>query len=77
MRFRYIPFLMVLAAFPGTAQETHAPDRLTTDHYFDLERVSNPQISPDGAHIIYTRQQANKLEDRWESALWIMNADGS
>jgi dipeptidyl aminopeptidase/acylaminoacyl peptidase len=77
MKFRYIPFLIVLAAFSAAAQETHAPDRLTTDRYFDLERISNPQISPDGAHIVYTRQQANRLEDRWESALWIMNADGS
>src|ERR1019366_7002254 len=40
-------------------------------------RVSNPQISPDGAHIVYARQQANKIEDRWDSSLWIMNADGS
>ena len=39
--------------------------------------MSNPQISPDGARIVYTRQQANKIEDRWDSSLWIMNADGS
>ena len=36
-----------------------------------------PQISPDGARIVYTRQQVNKIEDRWDSSLWIMNADGS
>ena len=59
------------------AQETRASDRLTTEHYFDLERVSNAQISPDGAHIVYTRQQVNKLEDKWDSSLWMMNADGS
>src|SRR5262249_13797301 len=45
--------------------------------YFEFERISNAQISPDGARIVYTRQQANKLEDRWDSALWIMNADGT
>jgi dipeptidyl aminopeptidase/acylaminoacyl peptidase len=39
--------------------------------------VSNAQISPDGARIVYTRLQANKIEDRWDSSLWIMNADGS
>src|SRR5579864_2561226 len=59
------------------AQETPSHSRLTTDHYFDLERISNAQISPDGARIVYTRQQANRLEDKWESSLWIMNADGS
>jgi dipeptidyl aminopeptidase/acylaminoacyl peptidase len=73
----------VLAAFiaatvaPLAAQETPSPTRLTTEHYFDLERISNAQISPDGARIVYARQQANKIEDKWESALWIMNADGS
>jgi dipeptidyl aminopeptidase/acylaminoacyl peptidase len=59
------------------AQEKASPTRLTNDHYFDFERVNDAQISPDGAHIVYIRQQANKIEDRWESSLWIMNADGS
>jgi dipeptidyl aminopeptidase/acylaminoacyl peptidase len=77
MKIRFVFYLISLAAFPAASQETHSPDRLTTDRYFDLERISNPQISPDGARIVYTRQQANKVEDRWESALWIMNADGS
>ncbi len=69
--------LLFLAAFTSVSQETPSATRLTNDHYFDFERVSNAQISPDGAHIVYTRQQANKIEDRWDSSLWIMNADGS
>ncbi|HEY1496418.1 MAG TPA: S9 family peptidase [Candidatus Solibacter sp.] len=76
MRVRIV-LLAALAAFSASAQETRSATRLTNDHYFDFERVSNPQISPDGARIVYTRQQANKIEDRWDSALWIMNADGS
>jgi len=73
----------LLAAFiaatvaPLAAQETPSPTRLTTEHYFDLEKISNAQISPDGARIVYARQHANKIEDKWESSLWIMNADGS
>jgi len=76
MKFRFAALLISLAALPAFPQETHSPNRLTTDHYFDLERIANAQISPDGARIVYTRQQANKLEDRWDSTLWIMNADG-
>ena len=52
-------------------------DRLTTDLYLEWERVSDPRISPDGTQIIYTRQWVDKMHDRWESALWIMNADGT
>ena len=68
---------LLLAAFTTVSQETPSATRLTNDHYFDFERLSNAQISPDGAHIVYARQQANKIEDRWDSSLWIMNADGS
>jgi len=76
-RFVALAGLASLVAFTAAAQETRSATRLTNDHYFDFERVSNAQISPDGARIVYTRQQANKIEDRWDSSLWIMNADGS
>ena len=69
--------LLALAMSPAVAQETSSPNRFTTDHYFELERISNAQISPDGAHIVYVRQQVNRMEDKWDSTLWIMNADGS
>src|SRR5690348_18485696 len=60
-----------------TAQETRSTTLLTTEHYLDWERVSDAQISPDGSRIVYTRQSVNKQDDKWESALWILNADGS
>jgi dipeptidyl aminopeptidase/acylaminoacyl peptidase len=59
------------------AQEQHSPTRLTTEHYMDLERVNDAQIAPDGSRVIYTRQHVNVLEDKWDSELWIVNADGS
>lgn len=68
-------FLLVPTAI--SAQETASDTLLTVDHYLDWEQVADPQISPDGARIVYTRRWINRLEDRWESALWIMNLDGS
>jgi dipeptidyl aminopeptidase/acylaminoacyl peptidase len=59
------------------AQETRSATRLTTEHYLDWERVSDAQIAPDGSRIVYTRQAVNTLEDKWDSALWIVNADGT
>jgi len=76
-RLAVLAAFVSLAAFTAASQETRSATRLTNDRYFDFERVSNAQISPDGARIVYTRQQANKIEDRWDSSLWIMNADGS
>jgi dipeptidyl aminopeptidase/acylaminoacyl peptidase len=59
------------------AQETASDTLLTVNHYLDWEQVAEPQISPDGSQIVYTRRWVNKIEDRWDAGLWIMNADGS
>ncbi len=59
------------------AQETRSATLLTTEHWLDWERVNDAQISPSGSRIVYTRQTVNQLEDKWESSLWILNADGS
>ncbi|MGH7177270.1 MAG: hypothetical protein ACREJC_07815, partial [Tepidisphaeraceae bacterium] len=74
-------FAVVLAvsAPPGgaSAQEKPSDTLLTVNHYLDYETVGDVKIAPDGARIIYTRRYVNKQLDRFESALWIMNADGS
>ena len=62
----------LIVTSPATAQQ-----RLSLDRYMDIESVSNPQISPDGARIVYTKGWIDKRNDRRESALWMMNADGS
>ena len=62
---------------PNVAAQDDALQQLTLDRYLDMESVSNPQISPDGARIIYTRGWIDRVNDRRKSALWIMNVDGS
>ena len=68
---------LALGAVAAPAQETPSPTRLTTDHYFDLERISDAQISPDGTQILYTRRQIDRIADKWTARLWIVDADGS
>jgi len=75
---RRLAILLLLgAATVSGAQEKRSDTLLTVDHYLDFEQVGDPQISPDGKQIVYARRYVNKIEDRWDSALWIMNADGS
>ncbi len=64
-------------AVPVSAQETASDTLLTVDHYLDWEQVADPQLSPDGSQVVYTRRWVNKIDDKWESALWIVGADGS
>ena len=66
--------LSIVAASQVIAQES---DRLTLDLYLEWESVRDPRISPDGEQLIYTRRWIDKMSDRWESSLWIMNVDGS
>ncbi|HEX9728184.1 MAG TPA: S9 family peptidase [Gemmatimonadales bacterium] len=65
------------AAVPALVAQDDARDRLTLGLYLEWERVADPQISPDGQQIVYTRMYVDKVNDRWDPSLWIMNADGS
>ena len=75
---RLLTFFMLLAlAGPVFSQNVDDPDLLSVDLYLDLESASNPQLSPNGTEIIYTRNFVDKIKDSWSSELWIMDADGS
>lgn len=52
-------------------------DTLAVSDYLELEQVADARISPDGSQIVYTRSWVDAQTDGWESALWIMDADGS
>lgn len=69
-------FFLILA-LPAVATAQDRRDRLSLDLYLEWEQVADPQISPDGSQIVFTRRWVDKINDRWESSLWIMNADGS
>lgn len=75
---RRLLIAFALASVPAAlfAQNTAANDRLTLDLYWEYETVSDPQLSPDGSQIIYTRGWIDKVNDKRETSLWIMNADG-
>ena len=52
-------------------------NRLTLEGYLDYETVDDPRLSPDGSRVVYTRQWFDKLADRQQSSVWIVNADGT
>ncbi len=73
---RYLVALF-LASIPTLGVVAAGSDRLTLDLYLELETVSDPQLSPDAKQIVYTRGWIDRLNDKRETSLWIMNADGS
>ncbi|NHF59467.1 S9 family peptidase [Flavobacteriaceae bacterium TP-CH-4] len=44
---------------------------------FDMEYITDPQISPDGSKIIYVRNFKDVMTDKNLSNLWVINYDGS
>ncbi|MCY4398685.1 MAG: S9 family peptidase [Gemmatimonadetes bacterium] len=71
------PLLLSLLLLPMALAAQNEPDgTLKLQTYLDWETVSNPEISPDGSQIIYTRGWVDKINDRRASEIWIMDADG-
>ena len=42
---------------------------------FKLEGVTDPQISPDGARIVYVRKTGDIMTDRYRSSLWLVESN--
>ena len=65
--------LGLVNAYAHESEEDHT---VQLADYLDFETVSNPQISPDGESIIYTRRRIDKLNDKFVSTLWLMDRNG-
>src|SRR5215210_5671197 len=65
-----------IAAHAQQPQPTPTRDRLSIEQFLDWEYVSAPQISPDGRQIVYTRRWPDKVNDKYEDEVWIMDSDG-
>jgi len=80
MRTLRIAGVALAFATVATAQ-TSAPqrpqNRIALEQYLDWEEVQSPELSPDGTQILFTRRWVDKLNDKWESSVWLMNADGT
>jgi dipeptidyl aminopeptidase/acylaminoacyl peptidase len=62
---------------PAVSAQQSNNNKLTLMDYLEWEGVGQPQYSPDGTQIIYSRNWIDKVNDRRASSLFIMSADGS
>jgi dipeptidyl aminopeptidase/acylaminoacyl peptidase len=72
-----LALLLAAPATPAPAQAPRPAGTFAVEKYLDYETVADPQISPDGRRIVYTRRWVDRMADRWETALWMVEADGS
>jgi dipeptidyl aminopeptidase/acylaminoacyl peptidase len=66
---------LFLVAAPALAQRPS--NKLTLADYLEWEQVQAPSFSPDGRQIVFGRRWIDKLNDRWETSIWIVNSDGT
>jgi len=69
--------LLFVASFIGFTAFGQQKTNLELTDIFNMEFVSDPQISPDGTKIIYVRNFKDIMTDKNLSNLWIVNFDGT
>jgi dipeptidyl aminopeptidase/acylaminoacyl peptidase len=72
-------FALAVVLAPALTESVRAQsqrERLGVELFMDWELVASPQVSPDGKQIVYTRRWADKVNDKYEDEVWIMDADG-
>ena len=73
MRLR-LALCAALAAAPAAPAAATRP--ITETDLFRFVWVADPQISPDGNRVAFVRVAVNKKKDGYDSAIWVVNADG-
>ena len=70
--------LLVLVPPPAVLaqQSSQAPRAITIDDYFQIRRVSDPELSPDGQFAAYTVETALLKEDKNEDRIWMVSTKG-
>lgn len=69
--------LLIFILIFQTGVQGQVKSNLELIDIFNMEFVSDPQISPDGNQIVYVRNFKDVMTDKNLSNLWIINFDGS
>src|SRR5215471_6401601 len=68
-------FPVALLLFSGMAAFAQRP--MTLVEFMNIPTLNNPQLSPDGKEIVFTRSEPNWKANRRISHIWHVNSDGT
>ena len=68
--------VVVPTSVVAAQQSSQALRHITIDDYFQIRRVSDPQVSPDGQFVTYTVETALLKEDKNEDRIWMASTKG-
>ena len=73
---KYLLLFSLVFMLQTAFSQTDKP-AFTSMDVFELEWVTNPQISPDGSKVVYGRKGMDIMKDRRTANLWMISADGT
>ena len=65
--------LALTAVWPATAQ---TPRTMTARDLVSMDRVSDPQVSPDGRQVAFVVSEVDLDDDRRRTDIWLVGVDG-
>lgn len=70
--------VLLISTMPFTALPFEAAEKtpLQPADLFAIHAGYDPQVSPDGMHVVYVQVRADVMQDEYQSTLWIVDADG-
>jgi dipeptidyl aminopeptidase/acylaminoacyl peptidase len=79
MKFRVSALVIAVAVITSLAAQTSTPPsrRLITDKdIFEFVWVANPQVSPDGSHVAFTRVIVDEKRTGYETSIFMVSSSG-
>jgi len=73
MPMRHASLLLLIALLPTA----HAAEPLTAARSWEIQRIGNPEVSPDGRHIVAPVSRTAMADDKLLVDLWLWSSDGS
>jgi dipeptidyl aminopeptidase/acylaminoacyl peptidase len=77
MRKAIYMILFSVGACAAVASAAEAPHPFTARDMHAMRRISDPQPSPDGRHIVYVLRTTDFAANKGRTDLWLMGVDGS
>jgi dipeptidyl aminopeptidase/acylaminoacyl peptidase len=77
LRFVF-PLVLMMSGQSIFSGSSHAGEPMKLEQLFQLERLADPQISPDGSRVVYQVTKIhNAAKNEKSTNLWLINRDGS
>ncbi len=77
MRRRAVFAIVFLLCQLGQVAFAQTKRPITDKDIFRFQWIGDPQVSPDGAHVVFVRVTVNEKKDNYDTALWMVSTGGS